>query len=157
MLITVVGKICRLAVFITVNRSISALGTGALPFSSSIPFMAAIPAGVAALPAPNIFAIMFMVILSFWRVFGKSLPITGDNSLSHALAAPPFSAIRRMPDQKHIVPASEMMTETASLAPDTPLSRTVSGAPENRDKTSETRIIKVQTAFISVINYSLKK
>ncbi len=155
MLITVVGKICRLAVFITVNRSISALGTGLLPFSPSIPFMAAIPAGVAALPAPNRFAIIFIVILSFWRVFGKSRRITGDKSLSQVLAAPPFSAMRRIPDQKQTVPVREIMTETASRAPDSPLSRTASGVPEKMDKMSETRIIKVQTAFINVFDRSL--
>ena len=148
MLITVVGKICRLAVFITVNRSISALGYALCLFSLSMPSIAAIPAGVAALPAPKRFAIIFMVIMSVCPVLGKSRRITGDNSLLQAPAAPPFSAMRKIPDQKHTVPVREMITETALCAPEIPLSRTLPGRPENRDNMRETRITKVHTAFI---------
>lgn len=60
--IMVVGTSCRLAVFITKNRLISWLGYGLFPFSASISAIAASPAGVAALPRPKRFAMMFEVM-----------------------------------------------------------------------------------------------
>ncbi len=148
MLITVVGKSCRLAVFITVKRHISRLGKGLFPFSSSMPSIAETPAGVAAFPVPKRFAIMFIVILFLCAVFGKRRFIAGESSFWHFCAAPPFSAMRKIPDQKQIVPASEIKMLTASAAPETPFCRTSWGKPKKIERISERQTIKVHTKFI---------
>ena len=118
--IMVVGTSCRLAVFITKNLLISWLGWGFFPFSWSISAMAASPAGVAALPSPNKFAIMLEVMWMRFFVLGKSRRIIGDKSFSQNATAPLSSAIFKMPLQKHIMPAKDKRTVAADAAPESP-------------------------------------
>lgn len=116
----VVGIICREAVLMTVKIHISEDGFFGLGFILSSSSIAAIPAGVAALPIPKIFAVIFAV-MSFEAFpplfsFGKSLCIIGEKNFSAFDVTPLRSAISSIPDQKHISPVKDRTTSVDFFA-----------------------------------------
>ena len=117
-----VGISCREAVFITTNIAIELVAVDfELLFFCSF-FMASIPKGVAALPSPSKFAVIFMHIafaegLSAGQS-GKINFIIGENKFDKYSVILDFSAIFIIPVQKAIIPKMEIIKETASLAPD---------------------------------------
>lgn len=80
---------------------------------------ASIPIGVAALPIPRMFAVMFidMYSFAFSELLGNSRVTIGAIILHIMLDIPLFSAIFIIPVQKHIAPANENIVDTALCAP----------------------------------------
>ena len=110
------------AVFITVKIIMLRVATPGFLFFLLISFIAEMPSGVAALPRPRIFAVMFMQIAriagpSSGRSLKKRLSM-GLNSFASKYVRPPWSAIFNKPVHRAIMPSIEMIRLVASVAPD---------------------------------------
>ncbi len=118
----IVGTSCIEAVFITVKIIMLRVAIPGVLFFLLISFIAEMPSGVAALPSPSIFAVIFIQIarmagLSSGRSLNRRLRM-GLKSLARRYVRPPLSAIFKRPVQRLIMPSMEIIRLTASVAPD---------------------------------------
>lgn len=108
---TVVGIIETDAAFITTKRTISLDAVKSFVFVSSLRRdIASSPKGVAALPSPNIFAVIFIDIAflagEFFFNLGNNNRKIGERIRLIIFVSPDFSAIFITPLQKAITPIS---------------------------------------------------
>lgn len=117
--IIVVGSNWNDVVLSTISIHISSDARSGVGFDLSSSVMAFIPIGVAALPMPKMFAVMFMDMYFFASggADGKRRFINGFNSFSIFSAIPDFSATFNIPVQKHITPANDKTVSTDAFAP----------------------------------------
>lgn len=115
---TVVGIRVTAAAFRTTKRTISSDAVPSAAFDSSFRRdIASSPNGVAALPSPKRFAVMFIDIAfiageSFLSL-GKRNRSTGESARLIILVSPDFSAMFIIPLQKVIIPISFKHSSTA--------------------------------------------
>lgn len=110
------------AVFITVKMIILRVAVPGFLFFLFISFIAEMPSGVAALPRPSMFAVMFIQIArmagpSSGRSLKRRLRM-GLNNFASSSVRPPWSAIFKRPVHSAIIPSIEMIRFVASVAPD---------------------------------------
>ena len=115
--ITVVGIICKEAVFKTINIIILSLSVSLFSFSFCNSFIAFKPSGVAAFPRPNILAIIFIVILSYALLFtvisGNNFFIIGVKTFFNNSIILVWDAISIIPLQRHVIPIKVNIKLTA--------------------------------------------
>lgn len=103
------------------NMHIALLALSGVGLRASRARIASSPKGVAALPMPNRFADMFMLIQRIASVFLYFLPkrsvVTGERRRETVFVMPLASATSIMPDQKHIMGESVTISSKALLRP----------------------------------------
>ena len=132
------------AVFRTVNITIEGVAVSPAFSSSARAFIASIPKGVAALPSPSRFAVMFMQMawnaLPFLSISRKSPPSIKEKPFASTSVSPDLSAMRISPPQKHIPPQRYMHSSTAFTGSVSTASVSCPDVPVKTDTAMETSI-----------------
>ncbi len=151
--ISVVGMRETDDVFSTANVTMSSLASSEQPFGSDSFSIAFMPRGVAALPRPRRFALMFAAISSvpmlLLQASGKSSFMSGDMSFASSRHAPHFEYTSIIPHQSAVSPRSDIERETAFEAPSIIAEARASIFPMASAKANEIALI-AQKIFLSM-------